>query len=192
MNEIQRIITQNKCLTCSKIDNCINNSMNNSMNNCMNNYMNNRVDWNCNHTCNCNFLKYNQNQQNIIQTSMDPGSVANQFFNEYYRNVSYCGWNAVTHLFDVNNIVICKDKILGNSYIMLDIFSKMHIKRANYDNLNMKWIVLDNNTMVLNIFGQIQFVLFNEHYNDIIPFTESFILKIIDNNIKCSHHIFDF
>ena len=121
----------------------------------------------------------------------DPMSIINNFIIEYYRNVSNVGWNSIMYLFDPNCTVICKDKKLGNAYDMLNAFSTEYIKRANYDSLRIKSVIIDNNNVLVNVFGNIQFVSFNGNKSKVFTFSESFILSSINGYVKCTQHIFD-
>lgn len=126
-------------------------------------------------------------------TNVNPESVANQFVSEYYRKVSNIGWNTVVHMFDQNCIVNIKNKNIGNSHNMLNFLSSEYIKRANYDNLRVKWFVIEKNKLLINVFGQIQFVTFGENVSKITTFTETFILTGKNNgDIKCTYHLIDF
>lgn len=129
----------------------------------------------------------------LNRSYIDPEIIATNFLMEYYRNVSNSGWNTVMYLFDPNSSIICRKRNIGTAYDMLNVFSAESIKRANYDSLRPKWLIVDNNTMMINVFGLIQFVTFSDQISAIIPFTETFILKgDQNNNVKCTHHIFDF
>lgn len=109
--------------------------------------------------------------------NIEPSTVASRFLSEYYQNVSHTGWNAVTYLFDSNCTVLCKDKHIGNYYDLLNGLSSEYAKRANYANLRSKWVVTSNDTIVVNVFGTIQFVTFSEHVHTPVTFTETFVLK---------------
>ncbi len=130
----------------------------------------------------------------ISQNQIDPGTVANHFIIEYYRNVSNIGWNACVYLFDANCVVTCKDKNLGNAHGFLNFLSSESIKRANFDKMKTGWLLLTADTMMIHVFGHIQFVSFDTRFKTSLwlPFIEIFILKICDNNIRCTHHIFNF
>lgn len=148
----------------------------------------------CSPHCVCDRCGHKQSHS----TTIDPAATANQFFFEYYRTVSNVGWNSVMHLFDQNCIVIVKNKQIGNSYKMLNFFSTEYIKRANYDNIRFKWVILSKDKLLINVFGQIQFVTFNGAVSRIMPFTETFVLTSQGNrtngarDIKCTHQIIDF
>jgi hypothetical protein len=121
-----------------------------------------------------------------------PQLIATNFLKEYYRNVSNEGWNASTYLFDPKCTVICKNKNVGTEHDLLIAFSKEYVKRANFAKLNSKWIVIDIHTMVLNVFGYIQFVSFTGHYSSCMPFSETFVIKRHQSNTVCTHHMIDF
>lgn len=174
--------------------------------------------------CNCNaphqYLNFNQNNQalccnymhkchaqytmqnniglhNTIDTNghIDSFAVTKYFITEYYRNVSSTGWNSVQHLFDFGCSVMLKDKNIGNEYELLNLLSLELIKKANYVNLRIKCTIVNNSNLLINVFGQIQFVSFNSKVSNTSAFTETFILSLIDttnNKISCTHHIFDF
>lgn len=137
----------------------------------------------------CNNCHAYQNNQN---PGLDPSLIVNHFLIEYYRNASNIGWNATMYLFDQSCAVMCKDKHVGNAYDFLNLLSTEYVKRANYDSLRSKWIGLNNNSVLINVFGNIQFVGFSGSVTNIIPFTESFVLTANNNNVTCTHHMIDF
>lgn len=168
----------------------------------------------CQTSCQCNQLcnqMCNQNQgcnkcnRNTIFTDFDPFKVQNQplvvdpatiatsFLTEYYKNTSLIGWNHVNHLFDHKCIVMLQDKHVGNEHDLLNILSSNYIKRADYSNLRMKWIILSNTTLLLNVFGNLQFIHFNDNMNSMMIFSESFVLTLnpCNGTALCTHHLFD-
>lgn len=142
---------------------------------------------NCTNCANCG---NNSCQNNQLYTNLE--FIANSFIIEYYKNVSNTGWNAVMYLFDHQCTVMFRDKYIGNSYDLLNALSIEYIKRANYDILRTKWLLINQDTMLLQIFGNIQFVQFNGNSFCTVPFTETFVLKNDKTNIKCTHHIIDY
>lgn len=132
------------------------------------------------------------NIQNQGVPRVNPDGIAEQFVAEYYRGISNYGWSSIMHLFDPNSVSVVRDRNVGNMYNLLCTISTEHIQRANYDNIRSKWIVIDENNLLINVFGQIQFVDFYGTYTHIMPFTESFILTSNNNTIRCTKHIFDF
>jgi hypothetical protein len=137
----------------------------------------------------CKCCENHQNQNRTV----NPDSVARQFLSEYYRKVSNIGWNVVTDLFERNCVVIVKNKNVGNSYDMLNALSSEYIKRANYDNIRSKWVLISRDKMLLSVFGNIQFVLFNGSVSKIMQFNETFVLTgYPDGSVKCTHHLMDF
>jgi len=138
-----------------------------------------------NYQCNCTTL----NQS----STLDPGNVADRFVAEYYRNVTNNGWNSCLYLFDHNCVVLCKSKNVGTAYDMLDIFSSEYIKKASYDQLRTKWVVINSTTLLINVFGRIQFVGSFGNVSSITSFTETFVLNLNQSNgvIKCTHHLMD-
>jgi len=135
--------------------------------------------------CGCSNSCAERDRPDLAQSS-------DQFVMEYYRNVSNTGWNTATYLFDPNSMTICKNKNVGNVYNFLSALSRENIKRANYDNLNMKWVSVDQNTIVINIYGLIQFVSFNNQYSKVFNFSETFIVRTDRGKFKCTQHMFDF
>ena len=122
----------------------------------------------------------------------EPGTLATHFLAEYYRNTSNIGWNAVQYLFDQNCTVICKDRNVGNAHDLLNALSTEYIKRANYGDIRTKWVVINNNSMLINVFGHIQFVGFTGSLSNVHSFSETFILTSTNGAIRCTHHMFDF
>ena len=116
----------------------------------------------------------------------------NKFLIEYYGIISIIGWNGAMYLFDKQCVVIYKDKNVGNSYNFLNILSSEYIKRANYNSLKFKWVSINSNISLINVFGYIQFVGYSGYQTNIVPFTESFVMSAINGNIICTHHMFDF
>jgi hypothetical protein len=129
---------------------------------------------------------------NPINPTIEPATLADHFLREYYHGTSNSGWNAVQHLFDHDCVVMVKDKNVGNAHDLLNSFSSEYIKRANYDNLRTKWIVLSNDTLMINVFGHIQLVGFHGHVSYPMVFSETFIVQVSGNNAKCTHHTIDF
>lgn len=160
---------------------------------------------NCQNCCSCNSNAH-QNLQNIFQNQnqnqncnqnqvIDPAAVANAFLTEYYKNTSLIGWNFVQNMFDHNCVVMLQDTKIGNEYDLLSTLSSMYIKRANYEELRPKWSVINNNSLLINIFGKLQLVSFNGNTSNSVPFSESFVLSLstVNNNniVSCTHHMLD-
>lgn len=154
----------------------------------------------CENYSNCNNHKNNNLFQNVFthQTQIqiaDPATISNSFLTEYYKHTSLIGWNFVQNLFDHKCVVMLQDKNLGNEYDLLNFLSSNYIKSANYDNLRPKWVVINNTTLLVSVFGNIQFVSFNGDISNVIPFSESFVLTLSSNNnhntVCCTHHILD-
>jgi hypothetical protein len=141
---------------------------------------------------NCNY-GYHNNNQIVSNGNLNAATVADKFITEYYQNVSNGGWNSCLYLFDNSCVVICKEKIIGNAIDMLSAFSSEYVKKANYDKLHIKWVIINNTTLLINVFGYIQFVSFNNICSIGMQFTETFVLTINPNNnvIKCTCHLFD-
>lgn len=124
------------------------------------------------------------------QSGPNPSIVANDFIKEYYKNTSIYGWNNVQHIFDHNCVVILGNQNIGNEHDLLNTLSYNYVKRANYDNLQLNWSVISPNIMLINVFGNLQFISFNDCVCDYMKFSESFILVLTSNNtVSCSHHI---
>lgn len=125
-------------------------------------------------------------------TNKNISSIVNDYVKKYYNITSTSGWIKAMNLFEKNNICIYKRKHIGNSYDLLDNILFQQIKRANYNNLKVSWINLDNK-ITINVIGKIQFVSFNGTNSDIYFFSETFVINNINtNDIKSSSHIFDF
>jgi hypothetical protein len=125
-------------------------------------------------------------------TNKNISSIVNDYVKNYYNITSTSGWIKAMNLFEKNNICIYKRKHIGNSYDLLDNILFQQIKRANYNNLKVSWINLDNK-ITINVIGKIQFVSFNGTNSDIYFFSETFVINNINtNDIKSSSHIFDF
>jgi hypothetical protein len=143
--------------------------------------------------CQAHITNHN-NIHNKVQ-KVDPQTadkIFNNFMIEYYRNVSAIGWNVVTYLFDPACIILYRDKNIGNVFGLLNALSVDNVKRANYSNIRSKWIIPDINTMVINVFGFIQLISFNNEYGQYVPFTDTFIIKNDQNGTRCTHYILDY
>lgn len=142
----------------------------------------------------CNqYDKYNCD--NLVKRSnLDPAAIADYFLMEYYKNTSNNGWNSIQHLFDHKCIVMYKDRYIGNENDLLNGLSSDHIRRANYYNINIKWLVINNFNILINVFGHIQFVSFSHDVSNIIPFSETFVITLNEknNSLFCTHHLLDF
>lgn len=139
------------------------------------------------HMCNTNTGRLN--------STIDAVSVTKYFITEYYRNVSNMGWNTIQHLFAGNCNVMLKDRTIGNEYDLLNLLTTEFIKKANYGNIRIKCAIIDGTNLLINTFGQIQFVSLSGQLSNSIAFTETFVLTLVDNannTISCTHHIFDF
>ena len=129
---------------------------------------------------------------NTYSVNYNPADVTNAFINEYYKNSSNKGWNSIQNLFCTTCTTVLQNKHVGNEYDLLYIFLNSQIKRSNYDDLNIKWFSLPNNTIFVTVFGKMQFVSFKDELSPILHFVESFILNVgIHNNIYCTYHILD-
>ena len=124
---------------------------------------------------------------------VNPEKIVDNFIYEYYKKVSESGWNTTTHLFSHNCEVLYKNKIIGNEHDLVNILSTELIKKAIYSELNINWIVLSDDILMINIFGRLQFISYINEYGYPFVFTETFILKHAENNnIMCYYHIFNF
>jgi hypothetical protein len=122
---------------------------------------------------------------------IDTDKLANNFFTEYYKNVSNHGWTNAMYLMSNNCSIICKDKKFANPYEFLHhLFSEL-VKRANYDNIKSKWVVVDD-IMIMTVFGQIQFVFFDNSTGSALPFAETFVIKLENGEAKCCSLVLDF
>jgi len=139
----------------------------------------------------CSCCNNNNNIDKHKKPLIEIDKIANTFFTDYYKNVSNYGWTSVMYLFNPNCSVICKEKKFSTPYEFLNhIFNEL-IKRANYDNIKSKWVIVDD-SMVMTVFGQMQFVLFDNSVGSVLPFAETFVIKIENGEAKCCSHILDF
>ena len=123
---------------------------------------------------------------------LDVDKVANGFIGEYYKCVSNNGWTNVMYLFSSSCNIIFKEKKFSNPYEFLHYLFCEMVKKANYDNLKAKWILIDDETILISVFGQIQFVLFDNTINNPLVFAETFVIKLENSVAKCVSHIIDF
>lgn len=129
------------------------------------------------------------NKINIIDTN----TTVSDFLNLYYGNITTNGWNSSLYLFKDSQSTMLKTSYLNNEYELLTMFTNSYVRRCNIDRLSIKWVQIDNNTILINVFGLIQFVSFFNTYSYVYNFTESFVIKI-NNEGKpyCHSHILDF
>ena len=106
------------------------------------------------------------------------------------------GWINTMRLFDKSCKVFFRDRYLGNSYDLLTYLTGEYIKRAYYDSLRPKWICINENTILINVFGRIQFIMYSGFGTQIMYFNETFVLSgsMIDGkpSLSCTCHIIDF
>lgn len=128
--------------------------------------------------------------------SIDPNAVASYFLNEYYKHTMTTGWFQTMRLFDKNCKVIFRDRYLGNSYDLLAYLTSEYVKKAYYDSLKTKWVTINENTLLINVFGRIQFITYSGLGTQIMYFNETFILSgsMVDGKplLSCTCHIIDF
>lgn len=148
-----------------------------------------------------NNLNNNNNNNNTIYVNqyIEPGKLADIFSYKYYYMVSNFGWNTIYPLFDKNctnncknftDTHNCKQNLNVNEFV--DVFKNAGIKRANFDDLSLNWVIVSNNRIVINVFGDMQFVAVNEQLSEPNKFAESFVLENNNGNILCIHHTLDF
>jgi hypothetical protein len=123
---------------------------------------------------------------------LDSDYIAKEFISEYYKNVSKNGWNVIGYLFNSKCTTYFRENHIGNHHNLLACLSEEYIKRANYNIVSSKWKVISNDTILINIFGKIQFVSFIGIHGIPFTFSDTFILKIDDpKSISCHTHFFD-
>jgi hypothetical protein len=134
--------------------------------------------------------------QIITPHTIDPGTIVSSFLNEYYKHTMTTGWINTMRLFDRNCRVFFRDRYLGNSYDLLTYLTGEYIKRAYYDSLRPKWVCINENTILINVFGRVQFVMYSGFGTQIMYFNETFVLSgsMIDGKpvLSCTCHIIDF
>jgi uncharacterized membrane protein len=118
--------------------------------------------------------------------------LTNNFLQDYYSKTSEDGWNTVQHLYEPYSIINYNSNKLHGGYELLNYLSYNYVKKANYKNLKTSWFIIDNLSIVINIFGNIQFVSFFNSLSKFHTFSECFIIKMISNKCHVSHHSFDY
>lgn len=127
------------------------------------------------------------------QKSLDPKKTIDKFLSDYYKTITIIGWNHLSGLYNPNTMIIIKNHMVGNHHDFVSYLSQNYIKRANYGDLSSKWVVTDPKTVILNIFGSMQFIDFFGQTSATLKFTETFILTIAtDDNIKINTQMLDF
>ena len=175
---------------CNHRDGCTN-SCNRSCNGGCNNGCNNNDRINrcsCSHSC----CQHDQcNHDNRSSVPVDAATTVNNFLIEYYRNVTNTGWNACLYLFDKNCVAFCKNTHVGNGTDMMNALATESVRRANFSDVRSKWMAIDANTVLISVYGRIQFVGYNERHGSIVPFAETFVLNATNGVVKCTHHLLD-
>ena len=134
----------------------------------------------------------NNNNINQVNKTVDPKKAVDNFVTEYYQNATNIGWNNLSGLYFPNATIMIKNSMIGNHHNFVSVLAQNYIKRAVYGEPSSKWVVVDN-TIVLNIFGLLQFVNFIGGVSPVGNFTETFILKLDENGkIKISVQMLDF
>jgi len=130
---------------------------------------------------------------NMAKKTLDPKKLVDAFILEYYNTISNIGWNNISSHYFPDAQIMVKDQLIGNYHDFVSLLTKNYIKRANYGGARTKWVVTGENSIVLNIYGTIQFVNFLGFNHDIEIFTETFILKTTeDMKLKINIHMLDF
>jgi hypothetical protein len=150
-------------------------------------------------SCNCNRNCNNYNNQSSSHDhgnhqpsgNVDAGTAVNNFIIEYYRNVTNTGWNACLYLFDKECVVFCKNTHVGNAIDMMNTLAAESVRRAVFNDVRSKWIGIDANTVLVSVYGRIQFVGYNERHGPSTPFAETFVLNATNGVVKCTHHLLD-
>jgi hypothetical protein len=146
-----------------------------------------------------NKSSYNQNAMqldNMVlnnQKTLDPKKAVDIFLSDYYNTITNIGWNNLFGLYYPNTFIIIKNNLVGNHHDFVSILSQNYIKRANYNGLSSKWVVNGPRSILLNIFGTMQFINFIGSVSSTFKFTETFLLTIDDNDkLKINTQMFDF
>lgn len=143
-------------------------------------------------------LNFSQNKTEVVENLnitkiFDYDQETRNFLNEYYQKVCTFGWNKVLSLFDQNANVTLKNINVGNEYDLVDTFTQEYIKKMSLHNINAKWTLIDNNSVLINTFGTMQLVGMTGTLSNIVNFTETFVLKIDHNNkVVCTTHMIDY
>lgn len=149
--------------------------------------------YSCMHTCSHDYCNYDHPPRHDDRPSgyVDAGTAVNNFIIEYYRNVTNTGWNACLYLFDKECVVFCKNTHVGNAVDMMSTLATESVRRANFNDVRSKWIAINTNTVLISVYGRIQFVGYNERHGPSIPFAETFVLNATNGVVKCTHHLLD-
>lgn len=163
----------------------------------------NHCNYGCTNSCGSNNYHANRcpcchhdnhdrcNHNNPPSGAVDAASTVNNFLIEYYRNVTNTGWNACLYLFDKDCVVFCKNTHVGNGTDMMNALATESVRRANFSDVRSKWLAINANTVLISVYGRIQFVGYNERHGSIVPFAETFVLNATNGVVKCTHHLLD-
>lgn len=118
---------------------------------------------------------YIYSQPKLNQTEMSYA-----FCNLYYSNVHTKGLSAVLHLFDIS----AKCNINGSEHVgmhnILVKFAEANISKMSYDKLSCNSQIIDN-SLLIQVTGLTQYITFSNSFTNIVPFSEIFILKPVNN-----------
>lgn len=124
---------------------------------------------------------------------IDPNKTVEEFVTRYYKEISNNGWSQILYLFSNECVVLFKNKNVGNELRLFEELSKEYIKRVNITNMNVKWVQSSNNTIVINVFGTMQYISMFNTTSQFFYFTETFVLTLSEGPlVKCTSHMFDF
>ena len=122
-------------------------------------------------------LNYQQPQQPQQPQQLNPYEIAGTFCDLYYTTVITKGYAGVLNLFDSN----CQCNYNGNEmigmYNILYLFASEGIARMYYDKLYYTPMVIDNETLLIQVTGLCQIVTFWGTLGFTYSFVETFILK---------------
>lgn len=138
-----------------------------------------------NQMCMCGnvYGRHNPNHQ------LDIKEVSKQFCDFYYSN-TIKGLAGILSLFDQNAYCNYGGKECIGMYNVMVMMASDGISSLRYDNLNGVVLPIDDNTMSIQVIGLCQGVTFWNQLTAVKEFSETFILKLVDDKILVTSYNF--
>ena len=133
-----------------------------------------------------------ESKDNTGLTSDQANELVTFFIDEYYSKVHNLGWNAILHIYVADAIISCNGNVYTSGPHFLNGMSQGYIKRANYLLHSATWSIIDENTILVTVFGEVQLVSFTGDVSGVGNFSDTFIIRAAPNKTYgvLNHHFY--
>lgn len=133
-------------------------------------------------------FQINLNYQNY--TGLNPYEIAQNFCDLYYTSIIAKGFSSILHLFDQNAHCVYNGHETIGMYSVMSALATEGIAKMLYDKLSYSPILIDTETLIIQVTGLCQGVTFWGSLGFVCPFVETFIIKYMGGKLLVAGYIF--